>query len=100
MLYDGVYPPKHYLKNAALLEFVQLLSRVAPLESQNHFSKLWYPEVDTSLMYFNLKNQALLLKYVLHAKHRRIDADVVEKLEACFGDEFADVVARARPFII
>jgi len=67
------------------LEYVQLITR-SGLHSKE--PKPWYPDTEPSLMFFSIPNKAMLIKYMLHAKHRRIDSTQNEKLESAIGEDF------------
>lgn len=62
-----------------------MISRVAVAgdpkqDPSQSYMKMWYPEVEPSVLYFMIPNKAMLVKYVLHAKHRKIN-DKVDKFE-------------------
>jgi hypothetical protein len=61
--------------------------------------KQWYPDSEPSLLFFSIPQKAILIKYMLHAKHRRIDSAQNEKLDSVLGLEFDETCERARPFI-
>ena len=42
------------------------------VSSKDPALKEWYPEVEPSLHQFVILNKAMLVKYVLHAKHSKI----------------------------
>lgn len=60
----------------------------------------WYPDVNTKMTYVSIKDKSMLFRYVLHAKHKKMDGRE-DKCEWLLDDETADeIVKQARPFII
>jgi hypothetical protein len=52
------------------IEFVQIVCRVAQLDSQAPYAKLWWPNVQASMLFMNpVMNRAQVIRYVLHARH-------------------------------
>lgn len=60
--------------------------------------KQWYPDIEPSFMFFTIQNKALLVNYVLHAKHRSINTGG-DKLTYVMGDTFQEIVEAASHFI-
>ena len=49
------------------------MSRVYLHDSKQEFAKMWFPEYEPRMLYLHLKDKSKLVKYVLHAKHKKID---------------------------
>jgi len=75
-----------------------MITRVSTLDNKESYSKLWYPDVEPSMLNFAIKDKAKLVNYVLHAKHSKVDRKV-DKLDILIGEDFEEIVARAKPFI-
>lgn len=58
------------------LEFVQMVSRISMVGQKGEFVNAWYPSVEVDMKFFAIQNKAKLLKYVMHAKHRRPDMKI------------------------
>jgi len=56
---------------------------------------VWYPHVDPDMHHFVIKEKHKLVKYVLHAKHSKIDKKN-DKLNEVIGEEFDDYWEAAR----
>lgn len=50
---------------------MQLIVRVAPYRSQAAFAQHWFPDVEPRMLYVQPKDKTKLIKYVLHAKHKK-----------------------------
>ena len=62
-------------------------------------ARLWYPDVEPSFLFNIIPDKAQLVKYVLHAKHRRIDARADKVLDLLGEDQFEEVLAQAQDFL-
>lgn len=77
------------------VEYMQIISRVSPPKSKEIYSKVWYPLVEPRMDYFVIKEKHKLVKYVMHAKHSKIDKKG-DKLQEVLGEEFDETWALAK----
>lgn len=105
-MYQGVCPPeilegsqparelmKQQLNKGSiqLLEYVQLISRVSADDNKEAYMKLWYPDVEPRMLYLAIKDKTKLVKYILHAKHKKIDSKP-DKSDWLLAEELPDWV--------
>ena len=85
------------------LNFVQLISRCfreTPEGQEDPLrARMWYPDVEPSFSFNIIPDKAQLVKYVLHAKHRRIDCKTDKVVDLLGDEQFEEVLAQAQKFL-
>jgi len=80
------------------LEYVQLIARASMPNCKEQHSKLWIPYIEPRMGNFQIKDKAKLMYYVLHSRHGNLSQQK-DKLEAMLGEDFKEIVEKAKPFI-
>lgn len=81
-----------------MLDYLQVVARVADSEGKDRATRLWYPDCDARMTYLILSDQAKLIKYVLHAKHAKIDSKP-DKCDWLQGEVFEETMEKITDFI-
>lgn len=51
---------------------MSLIARVSTVENRTDFTRSWYPDIEPRMMYVTPQDKSKLVKYILHAKHKKI----------------------------
>jgi hypothetical protein len=79
------------------LGYTQLISRVSVLGNKDSYTKLWYPDIEPSVIYVTIKHKGLLVKYLLHAKHSKVER-TTDNLKVLMGENFLENLDYAKAF--
>ena len=60
---------------------------------------MWYPDYEPRFLYLAIKEKAKLPKYILHAKHQRIDTKQ-DKCDWLTGIELEEMIAKSKNFVV
>jgi len=71
-----------------------MISRVYMPDSKQEYALKWYPETDTRMLYLHIKDKSMLVKYVLHAKHKKINKSL-ERSDWLASEEFEEQKQKA-----
>lgn len=102
-IFEGTKPAWYILGRALkkgtceTLDYVQMIVRCGLEGGNQAYLTHWYPEINPSIINLILKDKSKLTKYVLHAKHSKIEKSE-NKLEAILGEDFEEILAQADSF--
>ena len=102
-IFEGTKPAWYILGRAlkkgtcATLDYVQMIVRCGLEGGNQAYLTHWYPDTNPTLMNLILKDKVKLPKYVLHAKHSKIEKSE-NKLKTILGEDFEEILAQAESF--
>ena len=71
---------------------MQIICRLSQRESNEPYTKLWWPQIESSLKHADLLvDKKSLPKYMLHARHGKPEG-VGDNLKQLMGDSFENVL--------
>lgn len=76
-----------------------MISRISMVGQKSDFANAWYPSAEVDMKFFAIQNKAKLLKYVMHAKHRRPDMKISKLSDQFDAERFEEILKKAQPFL-
>lgn len=70
------------------LEYIQMVSRVGSVDSNEPYAKQWWPSVDLNMGFLKHKDLMKIYHYVLHAKHGKLKEEESITLRHLMGKNF------------
>jgi hypothetical protein len=76
-----------------------MISRISLPQSKEQYTKVWYPEVEATMNFFTIPNRSNLIKYVLHAKHRKTVLSLDKLCDQIGQEELYNLIEQSNKFI-